>query len=70
MLVELPKTQTEHNEPTVEGSLTLQYAELRLLELYYNFFLKVCDVDKLEELEKGTDSLSLALAKQEFEDCI
>ena len=39
-----------------------------MLELYYNFFTKLCDVNKFEELEMDTDSLYLALAEKELED--
>ena len=41
-----------------------------MLELYYNFFTRFCDKNKFEELEMGTDSLYLALAEKELEDCI
>ena len=41
-----------------------------MLELYYNFFTKFCDLNKFEELEMDTDSLYLALAAKELEDCI
>ena len=41
-----------------------------MLELYYNFFTKLCDVNKFEELEMDTDSLYLALAEKELGDCI
>ena len=41
-----------------------------MLELFYNFFNKFCDVAKFEELEMDTDSLYLALAEKELEDCI
>ena len=43
---------------------------MRTLEIYYNFFTSLCDVNKFEELEMETDSLSLALAEKELEDCI
>ena len=68
--IELAKAQTEHKEPIIVGSVILQYAKLRMLELYYNFFTKFCDVNKFEELEMDTDSLYLALAEKELEDCI
>ena len=68
--VELAKTQIEHKEPIVVGFFILQYAKLRTLELYYNFFTKFCNVNKFEELEMDTDSLYLALAEKELEDCI
>ena len=68
--VELTKAQIEHREPIIVGFFILQYAKLRMLELYYNFFTRFCDVNKFEELEMDTDSLYLALAKKELEDCI
>ena len=68
--VELAKAQIEHKEPILVGFLILQYAKLRMLQLYYNFITKFCDVNKFEELEMDTDSLYLALAQKELEDCI
>ena len=41
-----------------------------MLELYYNFFTRICDIQNFEELEMDTDSLYLALAQKELEDCI
>ena len=41
-----------------------------MLELYYNFFDKFCDVQKFEELEMDTDSLYLALAHENLYECI
>ena len=41
-----------------------------MLELYYKFFTKFCDVTKFEELEMDRDSLYLALADKELEDCV
>ena len=68
--VELAKAQIEHREPIIVSFFILQYAKLRKLELYYNFFTRFCDVNKFEELEVDTDSLYLALAEKELEDCI
>ena len=68
--VELTKAQIEHREPIIVGFFVFQYAKLRLLELYYNFFTRFCDVNKFEELEMDTDSLYLALAEKELGDCI
>ena len=68
--VELAKAQFEDKEPIILGFSILQYAKLRLLELYYNFFTRFCDVNKFEELEIDTDSLYLALAEEELEDYI
>ena len=68
--VELAKAQNEHKEPITVGIFILQYAKLRMLELCYNFFTRLCDVNKFEELEMDTDSLYLAFAERELEDCI
>ena len=43
--VELPKAQIEHKEPIIVGFSIPQYAKLRMLELYYNFLTKFCDVN-------------------------
>ena len=66
---ELAKAQIEHKEPILVEFFILQYAKLRMLELYYNFFTRFCDMSKYEELEMDTDSLYLALAEKELEDC-
>ena len=68
--VELAKAQIEHKEPIIVRFFILHYAKLPMLELYYNFFTRFCDVNKFEELEMDTDSLYLALAEKELEDCI
>ena len=68
--VELAKAEIEHKETIIVRFFILQYAKLRMLELYYNFFTRFCDVNKFEELEMDTDSLYLALAEKELEDCI
>ena len=67
--VELAKAQIEHKEPIILGFFILQYAKVRMLELYYNFLTR-SDKNKFEELEMDTDSLYLALAERELEDCI
>ena len=68
--VELAKAEIEHKEPIIVGFFILQFAKLRRLELYYNFFTRFCDVNKFEELEMDTESLYLGLAEKELEDCI
>ena len=68
--VELAKAPVEHRKPNIVGFFILQYAKLRMLELYYNFFTRFCDVNMFEELEMDTDLLYLALAEIELEDCI
>ena len=39
--VELAKAQIEHKEPIIVGFFILQYAKLRRLKLYYNFFNQI-----------------------------
>ena len=68
--VELAKEQIERKEPIIVGFFILQYAKPRMLELYYNFFTNFCDVTKFEQLEMHPDSLYLALAEKELEDCV
>ena len=67
--VKLAKAQIGHKEPIIAGIFILQNAKLRMLDLYYNSFIKFGDVNKLEELQKDTDSLYLAFAEKELEDC-
>ena len=38
--VELTKHEIEHEELTVVGFFILQYANLRILQIYYKFFTK------------------------------
>ena len=68
--VEFVKSEIEHREPVIVGFFILQYAKLRMLELYYNLFKKFCDTKKYEELEMDTDSLYLALSEENLEDNI
>ena len=68
--VELVKSEIEHREPIIVGFFILQYAELRMLELYYNFFKKFCDTENYEELEMDTYSPYLALSDENLEDII
>ena len=67
--IELLKSTIEHKEPIIVGFFILQYAMLRMLELYYNFFDKFCVVNNFEELKMDTDLLYLALAEENFYDC-
>ena len=68
--VKLAKAEIEYREPIIVGFFILQYAKLRMLELYYNFFERFPDVNKFEDLEMDTDSLYLALSEKELYDCI
>ena len=68
--VELAKSEIEHREPIIVGFFISQYAKLRMLELYYNFFKKFCDTEKYDELEMHNDSLYLALSEENLEDII
>ena len=68
--VQLEKAEIEHREPIIVGLFVLHYAKFRMLELYYNFFERFCDVNKFEELKMDTDSLYLALSEQNLWNCI
>ena len=68
--IESVKADVEHKGPITVGFFILQYAKLRMLELYYNFFQKFCASNSFEETEMDTDSLYLALAHNSLEDCI
>ena len=68
--MELLKSTIGPREPIVVGISILQNAKMTMLDLYYNFFDKFCDVNKLEELEMDTDSLYLALVEENLYDCI
>ena len=56
--VELAKAEVDHKEPCIVGFFILQYPELRMLELYYNFFKEFCNDDKYEELVMDTATVS------------
>ena len=64
------KPTIKHEEPIALGFFILQYAKLRMLELYYNFFVEYCDVNLYMEMEMDTGSLYLALGKETIEECI
>ena len=64
--VELAKAQIENKEPIIVGFFILQYTKMRKLHLYYNFFIRFCDVNKLKDLEMGIDSLYLSLVEKEL----
>ena len=68
--VELLNSKIEHREPFIVDSFNLQYAELRMLELYFNFLKKFCNTEKNAELEMDTDSLFLALSEENLKDII
>ena len=55
--MESVKFEVEHKEPIIVGFFILQFAKLRMLELYYIFSQKFCDFNSSEEMEMDTDSL-------------
>ena len=63
--VEFVKSEIDHREPIIVGFFILQYAELRMLELYYNSLIKYFNITKFEELEMETDSFHLASGEEE-----
>ena len=68
--VELVKSEFERKEPIMVGFSIPQYAKLRMLELYCNFFDKYCDVTKFGDVEMDTDLLYVALSEHSLYDCI
>ena len=68
--VEIVKLEIEHREPIIVWFFILEYAQLRMLELYYNFLKSFCDTEKYEEPEMDTDSVYLALSEENLEDII
>ena len=68
--IESPKSKNNHKEPIIVGFFILQYAKLKKLELYYNFFDKFCIKKKFEEVEMDTDSLYLLPAEEILYVCI
>ena len=68
--VEMARLETEHRKPIIVGFFILQYAKLRMLQLYYNSFERLSDVNKFEELELDTDFSYLAVSEKELYDCI
>ena len=69
-MYELLKSTIEHREPIIVGFFKLQYAKLRMLQLYYNFYDEFYDANNFEEFEMDTDLLYLALAEENLNDCI
>ena len=64
--VELAKSEIEHKTSIFVSFCVLQYAKLRMLELYYNFSTKICSFDKYEEVEMDADAQYSALAEKEL----
>ena len=68
--VEKAKTEIEHRKPILVGFFILQYAQIAMLELYYNFSERFFEVNKFEVLEKDTDTLFLAPSEKTLYDCV
>ena len=66
--VDLVEAQTDYRDPIIVGFFILQWARLRMLELYYNFFQKYSNQIKFEDLEIDTESLDLAPAENNTPD--
>ena len=54
-LVELVKSEIEHQEPIIVGFSIFQCKKMRMLEFIAIFFDKFWDVDSFEELEMDTE---------------
>ena len=68
--VELAKTEIENKEPITLHLFILQYTELSMLGLFYNFSTKFLDLNEFKDFQMDTDSLYLALAEKQVADCI
>ena len=66
----LVKSEVKHKEPNIVEFFILQYAKLRMREVYNNFFDKYCDNTKFVEQEMHTDSIYLAFSEHDLYDCI
>ena len=64
--VELARAQIEHKEPKIVGFFVLQYAKLRMLELYLTYFTNCCDVNNFEVLQLDTISLYMAPVERKW----
>ena len=67
--VELAKAQIERIQLIINNFFLLQVAELRMVELYYKLFTKICCRKNFEESIKGTDFVHIALAEKNLENC-
>ena len=56
MKLNTPTQRLNTKKPIIVGFF-VQYVKLRMLDPYYNFFSKFCDMNKFEELDMDTDSL-------------
>ena len=65
--IELVKSEIEHRDPIIVACFILQYAKLRMLKFYYNFFKKFYDTEKYEELEMDTDLEDIILPEKRNE---
>lgn len=64
------KGKIVHKEPIVVGFFILQYAKLRMLELYYNFLDRYCSKEKFVEIEMDTDSLYMAMSVDSVDELV
>ena len=64
--VELDRSRIKPKEPIIVGFFILQYAQLRLMELFYSYVTKFLTQNLFEELEMDTYFLYLALAEEKL----
>ena len=62
--MQLVRSQIEHEEPNNVGFFNFQCADMKLLELNYNFFRELGDTDKYGEMDLNADPVFLALAEK------
>ena len=63
-MVQPARSEIEHKEPIVVGFIILQYAKLKMLELFYKFFLQKFVMLMLKRRWKWIPIHCLALAKK------
>ena len=68
--VGLAKSEVENKEPIILLVFILQYAKLRMMELYYNYCIKFRGTDKNKEMKLYGDSLYLAVTEGRLYDCL
>lgn len=68
--IELAKSRITLDLPIQIGYFVLQYANLRMLEFYYDCVDKFCSRQDFELMSMDTDSLYMAISNENFEDII
>ena len=68
--VEMYKSKVILDTPTQLGFFILQYAKLRMLEFYHDCLVKYLNQNSFELTEMDTDSMYMALNRNNFDESI